>query len=607
MYRYRKIFIKKSILKWTNEEDDLLLSLVNKYGEDFNTFLEQFPNKKEKDLIHRYYKKINPASLVFTPMEDELILQLYNNRELNSNEDCSNTNNSKFTIKVSVLNKIKSDYESLKLNLLKNKSMSAISKRLEYLLKTRGEELDKSFDMASFLCYYESDNKSDNLIINKSSTQAMTYENDNKNDNSNQNPNLKYDNNKNSLNVDKDKTSNEEIIFKSTINISNSRSSNTNDNISYIDNNINNTKNEYSNQTKDTTLSNNIYKEILENQDLTTKFDDFEKNFNEIFSSFNNIDDKYNLNLADTTKPRKICFMNTNEDEDLNDLSFNITNNQNDNPFSKDTRDTRNCKDLEYSNNIINNTHHINDNQDNFIMNNPPSHIFNIKYLKGLKQNNSPLISKHDINEVENISNIAKTNSQPSNLNINYDTATNLNLNHNLNNTMNTNTNNSNFNFQQQNILNPKNIGILIEKKEALEGILSKISEISSIFCTGIDNKINSIMDGDKRTTFYAILNQLSELESQLKLKYSQSKNAFILLFSKYSTNLHLKMNMIIHNCEMNINVGDKYKNLMMKTENEYLNEQRIHKELLIQIDFLIKMIRLTKLKISMFRNVYNN
>lgn len=75
------------------------------------------------DIQSRYYKKINHKNITFTAEEDQVILNMYNKIPL--------TNFERKIIKV--------------------KGSFAVKKRLEILLKLKGEELDKSFNISSCL------------------------------------------------------------------------------------------------------------------------------------------------------------------------------------------------------------------------------------------------------------------------------------------------------------------------------------------------------------------------------------------------------------------------------------------------------------------------
>lgn len=123
-YRYKKIFLGKEKGNWTREEDLKLLELVEYFGENFDKIRSYFPGKQEKEIQSRYFKKINPQIVVFTPEEDRIILKMYYTQCLESHDKA----------------------------ILCKKGAISVKKRLELLLKLRGEEgLDSNFNISDFL------------------------------------------------------------------------------------------------------------------------------------------------------------------------------------------------------------------------------------------------------------------------------------------------------------------------------------------------------------------------------------------------------------------------------------------------------------------------
>lgn len=123
-YRYKKIFLGKEKGNWTREDDLKLLELIECFGENFSKIKTFFPSRGEKEIQSRYFKKINPQIVVFTPEEDRIILNLYNNRILN-------------------------EFDRI---ILSKKGAVSVRKRLELLLKLKGDsEIDSSFNIGEFI------------------------------------------------------------------------------------------------------------------------------------------------------------------------------------------------------------------------------------------------------------------------------------------------------------------------------------------------------------------------------------------------------------------------------------------------------------------------
>lgn len=122
-YRYKKIFLGKDKGNWTREEDLKLLELVEYFGEDFEKIKPYFSQKTEKEIQSRYFKKINPQIITFTNDEDKIILSMYQNR------------------KIDELDKI----------ILNKKGAISVKRRLELLLKLRGEDIDDLFNIHDYL------------------------------------------------------------------------------------------------------------------------------------------------------------------------------------------------------------------------------------------------------------------------------------------------------------------------------------------------------------------------------------------------------------------------------------------------------------------------
>lgn len=122
-YRFKKIWVGKEKNSWTREDDLKLLELVDNYGEDFETIRLQFKCKSKEELKQRYYKKINRHCINFSPDEDEQILHMYYNSFINS-----------------MCHKI-----------ILAKGFACVRRRLELLLKLKGENVAHGFDIASLI------------------------------------------------------------------------------------------------------------------------------------------------------------------------------------------------------------------------------------------------------------------------------------------------------------------------------------------------------------------------------------------------------------------------------------------------------------------------
>lgn len=122
-YRYKKLSSTLEKTSWIREDDLKLLELVDYFGERFDIIKTYFDSKTENDIRARYFKKINPKYVGFTPEEDSIILNLYYNKII-----CDATH-----------------------NLILLKGLLSIRRRLETLLKMRGEEMNKNFDIISIL------------------------------------------------------------------------------------------------------------------------------------------------------------------------------------------------------------------------------------------------------------------------------------------------------------------------------------------------------------------------------------------------------------------------------------------------------------------------
>lgn len=120
-YRFKKL-TKGNIKKyWSREEDVRLVELIENNGENFNKLVPFFQDKTASDIETRYYKKIKHLKLGFTAEEDEIVLKLYRKRQLSLHEN----------------------------HILRGKGHIEIMRRLETLLSSNGEQMNKSFNASS--------------------------------------------------------------------------------------------------------------------------------------------------------------------------------------------------------------------------------------------------------------------------------------------------------------------------------------------------------------------------------------------------------------------------------------------------------------------------
>lgn len=731
MYRYRKIFVKKTIVKFSNEDDQRLLNLVEKYGENFSLFLPHFQGKREKDLIHRYYKKLNPSSLVFTPEEDELILQLYHNRELHLNQMNFSIYENDFQNKG--LFNIKKGYSSSsidqvsKINLLKTKAVTAIQKRLEFLLKHSGEEIDKSFNISSIFSSSMSssnNNKSNDTFANTvtGSTQTLTLKqeiendlyvfnhkkftqinnddmsmnksnnfndynnnyndkyNNNNNfnfihenpllnkfntqrmnnsvfmDNNNINLNLKFENECNDVNfldnnnklILVDENGNEEEYFYKSPKCTQTCFDNNNVEFTNLKQNPddqinvqaeNNYKNSICNSNPGTVTQklDTSYLHLNQNQSLNlakTDFEDFEKNFYEIFKSFDNTDDdnsKPDMIFGDIENDLNMSFVNmgnlTNEiinhedflepDIECTDYNNNIHKKQYPNIIIDNSSklENNNCSLFKSSNCSLNYNNQDNRNSDikmkgqeleNINYRGIVSKIPKSKSYKQISNNNAFINCLEDKNDSSIEFNLGSKpyiqnkdrNNQifannelydRRNLKINNDTRIPSHI-YNDNFPTNSQVNNKSISHSSSS----KNIDILIQKKQTLENILNRINEVSSLFCTGLQHKLDSqYTDPQKKTTFISLLTKVEEFECYFKLKFKQNKNSFSSLLENQAN--HNKVVASLQRLDSKFN----------KQSGDVTYDGKVQKELFSDIDLLIKLIKIIKLKIKLFKCLY--
>lgn len=135
-YRYKKLLHISDTNKWSKEDDLKLAELVEYFGENFGVMKNYFNGKTEIDLQTRYYKKINHKNIAFTAEEDQVIMNMYNKVPLTNMER----------------------------KIIKIKGSFAVKKRLEILLKLKGEEMDKSFNLSSCLSSSYSSVHNSNLM-----------------------------------------------------------------------------------------------------------------------------------------------------------------------------------------------------------------------------------------------------------------------------------------------------------------------------------------------------------------------------------------------------------------------------------------------------------
>lgn len=122
-YRYKKLTKGKTKYYWSRDEDVRLAQHIENYGEDFNKLIPFFKDKSASDIEARYYKKIKHLKLGFTIEEDEAVLKLYRTRQLSLEE----------------------------IQTLRGKGHIEIKRRIESLLNSKGEQMNKSFNASSIL------------------------------------------------------------------------------------------------------------------------------------------------------------------------------------------------------------------------------------------------------------------------------------------------------------------------------------------------------------------------------------------------------------------------------------------------------------------------
>jgi hypothetical protein len=688
MYRYRKIFVKKSVIKFSTEEDQKLISLVEKYGENFQSFLPNFPGKREKDLVHRYYKKLNPSSLLFTQEEDEIILQLYHNREINLNQMniVLNKNRPKSVNYINLSKGLSNSSidQISKLNLLKSKTVTAIQKRLEYLLKNSGEDFDKSFNVSSyFSSSMSSNNKSNDTITNTGtgSSNTISLKNEIENDiyvfnhkkytqNNNESSLLLKQNNifdknsSNQLNNLSIQNSNTEwkynnflnnhklnnSLFINRENINNNTFENYNDNFDHcnlennddkiilVDENGNeeeyfyrSIKNEKCFQNKNYDSSNytpfnnyidrdlfNIkeenkfsknesnYNNLNNNMNGKSEFEDFEKSFYEIFKCFDNTEDS--MIFSDLEKDLNMSFIN------IGNLT-NEVNNQEENQMEVEAGFRNN---ISIINNNNNNIHFVNENEDltKLKLNDNILNFLNkdeqICHSKEYNINNLGFRKSKSLFQFSNSDNLYSLNNNIYNdisiPNDNFDHLTNQNLlsQNNKNSCIpipshiyNDKTNDYNKkcslnNLKENTNSKYKSIIQLAEKKKDLKNILNQISEVSSLFCVELKSKINSqYTDNNKKNTFISLLTKIEDFENYYRLKFN---NNII------ETDIHL------NHCSLKKIITNSLSKDFSSVNDNTLSDEDYHKfqkELFLEIDILIKLIKITKLKMKLYKCLY--
>lgn len=469
MYRYRKIYKKNNVsrVKWTKEEDQKLDTLVNKYGENFHLLLEYFPLKKEKDIMNRYYKRFNKC-LIYTLEEDNFLLQLYDKKDLNHS-------------KISIIQK--NDLFKEYVN-LKAKSKNSLLNRIEFLVKRRGDEFDKSFNISSMLSSFDSSN------LNNSS--------------------------QNNLKFIKEELEEDFVIKNTNFN---------NTNVFLVDDEGKEEEIFYCNKYNDNILK-ELYKADKENSIYGGGMNQSNTNTSKIFMECDNIIDN-------------LQFMNNTLNFNFNDSLANINENE---------LETNNFNDFEK------NFYEIFKTYDNFY-NNEDDEIALFKdknemIVETANQNNLPHIVNCDLDlEIEG----------------------------------------------------------LIDKKEKMEQILSKINEISFTFCKKIEGNIESILqDNSKKETFVDLLGRLKEHEFYFISKLMNSN-------SNLNKQWDEKINFIVKsNYQMNQIISENnntYNEVCSNNKTDYqnrVNRESIKNDLLFQIDIIIKLIRLTKLKMKLFKNLFS-
>lgn len=112
MRLYTKL-INKFSSKWKKQDDNKLNELIEKYGENFNLIKDYFPDRTKSEIEIRFYQKINTKLISFSQIEDNLIIEAYSSSLINS----------KFE------------------HLLRSKGIHSIKKRLDIIMKLKGDLL----------------------------------------------------------------------------------------------------------------------------------------------------------------------------------------------------------------------------------------------------------------------------------------------------------------------------------------------------------------------------------------------------------------------------------------------------------------------------------
>lgn len=149
-YRFKKLGSGPNKDKWTREEELKLFQLVDLYGERFEFIKSFFNSKSEEEIRSRYYKNSMQHCINFGPDEDAEILKMYYNSELNS----------------------------IAQRIVLLKGTENVRRRLQLLLKNKGEEFHHNFDINSLIpmkleCIY----KNDTLISDRSNKETTICSN----------------------------------------------------------------------------------------------------------------------------------------------------------------------------------------------------------------------------------------------------------------------------------------------------------------------------------------------------------------------------------------------------------------------------------------------
>ncbi|MDR1366326.1 MAG: hypothetical protein LBJ13_00215, partial [Puniceicoccales bacterium] len=64
-----------STRKWTSEEDERLVSLMNTHGEVWTTVAAQIPDRNQRQCRERWNNYLGSSDLAWTPEEDDLLVQ----------------------------------------------------------------------------------------------------------------------------------------------------------------------------------------------------------------------------------------------------------------------------------------------------------------------------------------------------------------------------------------------------------------------------------------------------------------------------------------------------------------------------------------------------